>query len=109
MQADPQLTRTVLVTTKLDTKLPQFSEPQDLEEFIRAPIVKEMFSQMLGGPFFTSVPSGRVGISKDFDSNDAFVRSLQQAERTDRSIDYNMFKKMCVFSNPILFYHVGQK
>lgn len=28
MQADPQLTRTVLVTTKLDTKLPQFSEAE---------------------------------------------------------------------------------
>lgn len=85
MQADPQLTRTVLVTTKLDTKLPQFSEPGDLEDFIRAPIIKNMFSQMLGGPFFTTVPSGRVGVSKDFDSNDAFVKSLQQAERVDRS------------------------
>ncbi len=31
MQADPQLLRTVLVTTKLDTKLPQFSEPDDLQ------------------------------------------------------------------------------
>lgn len=69
MQADPQLTRTVLVTTKLDTKLPQFSEAEvclmslcekmselivitcitkDLEEFTKAPLVKEMFAQMLG-------------------------------------------------------------
>jgi hypothetical protein len=84
MQADPQLARTVLVTTKFDTKLPQFSEAEDLDEFLRAPIVHDMFSQMLGGPFFTSVPSGRVGISKDFDNNEAFVRSLQQAERIDR-------------------------
>ena len=35
MQADPDLTRTVLVTTKLDTKLPQFSEGEDLEDFLR--------------------------------------------------------------------------
>ena len=35
MQADPDLTRTVLVTTKLDTKLPQFSEGDDLEDFLR--------------------------------------------------------------------------
>ena len=33
--ADPDLTRTVLVTTKLDTKLPQFSEPEDLEDFLK--------------------------------------------------------------------------
>lgn len=35
MQVDPELTRTVLVTTKLDTKIPQFSEPEDLEDFLR--------------------------------------------------------------------------
>lgn len=34
-QIDPDLTRTVLVTTKLDTKIPQFSEAQDLEDFLR--------------------------------------------------------------------------
>jgi hypothetical protein len=35
MQADPDLSRTVLVTTKLDTKIPQFSEPEDLEDFLK--------------------------------------------------------------------------
>lgn len=35
MQADPDFSRTVLVTTKLDTKLPQFSEADDLEDFLR--------------------------------------------------------------------------
>jgi hypothetical protein len=34
-RADPELARTVLVTTKLDTKLPQFSEAEDMEDFIR--------------------------------------------------------------------------
>ena len=57
---------------------------KDLEEFIKAPLVKEMFAQMLGGPFFTSVPSGRVGATKDFETNEVFVKALQQAERIDR-------------------------
>jgi hypothetical protein len=85
MQADPQLSRTVLVTTKLDTKLPQFSEAEDLEEFLNAPLIKTLFSQMLGGPFFTTVPSGRVGSSRDLDTNEAFVQSLRRAERFDRA------------------------
>ena len=29
-----------------------------------APLVKKLFPRMLGGPFFTSVPCGRVGMSK---------------------------------------------
>ena len=84
-QADPMLSRTVLVTTKLDTKLPQFSEASDLEDFLKAPLIHQLYSQLLGGPFFSSVPSGRVGISKDFDTNEAFVTALQIAERRDRS------------------------
>lgn len=84
MQADPQLLRTVLVSTKLDTKVPQFSEAEDLEDYLRAPLIHQLFSQMLGGPFFTSVPSGRVGQSKDFESNEDFVDSIRRAERNDR-------------------------
>ncbi len=85
MQADPQLSRTVLVTTKLDTKLPQFSESDDLEDFLSAPLIKALFSQMLGGPYFTTVPSGRVGSTRDLDTNEAFVQSLRRAERFDRA------------------------
>jgi len=84
MQADPQLTRTVLVTTKLDTKLPQFSEAEDLEDFLKAPLIHSLYSQILGGPFFTSVPSGRVGLSKDYGNNDDFVTALKNAEKSDR-------------------------
>ena len=83
MQADPELTRTVLVTTKLDTKLPQFSEAEDLEDFLRAPLVHKLYPHMLGGPFFTSVPSGRVGMSKDYSTNEDFVTALRQAEGDD--------------------------
>ena len=89
MQADPELTRTVLVTTKLDTKLPQFSEPEDLEDFLRAPLVHKIFPHMLGGPFFTTVPSGRVGLSKDYGTNEAFVRALRKAEGNDRGLIAN--------------------
>lgn len=83
MQADPDLTRTVLVTTKLDTKLPQFSEADDLEDFLKAPLIDKLYPHLQGGPFFTTVPSGRVGQSKEFDSNEAFVRALKQAEIAD--------------------------
>jgi hypothetical protein len=85
MQADPELARTVLVTTKLDTKLPQFSESEDLEDFIRAPLVHRIFPHMLGGPYFTSVPSGRVGSGKEFATDEAFVQALRNAEKTDHS------------------------
>jgi hypothetical protein len=86
MQADPQLLRTVLVTTKLDTKIPQFSEADDLEDFLQAPLVHSLFSQIMGGPFFTSVPSGRVGPSKEFETNEAFVEAVKETERSDRAL-----------------------
>jgi hypothetical protein len=90
-QADPDLTRTVLVTTKLDTKLPQFSEGDDLEDFLRAPLIKRLFPHMMGGPFFTSVPSGRVGLTKDYGTNEVFVRALLDAESQDQ---VNVNRKM---------------
>lgn len=87
MNADPEMARTVLVTTKLDTKLPQFSEGDDLIDFLEAPLVKRLYPHMMGGPFYTSVPSGRVGHSKEYGSNEGFVRALRGAEIDDsRSI-----------------------
>lgn len=35
LKVDRDLSRTVLVTTKLDTKLPQFGAGEDLEDFLR--------------------------------------------------------------------------
>jgi hypothetical protein len=113
MQADPFLERTVLVTTKLDTKLPQFSEAQDLEEFLSAPLIRTLFAQMLGGPFYTTVPSGRVfskssssgGVgSGGFDSNEAFVEALKNAEKVDRS---NIFHKIGRSNAPNALKNVG--
>jgi hypothetical protein len=92
MRADNNLERTVLVTTKLDTKLPQFSEPNDLEDFLKAPLIKTLFSSMLGGPFYTTVPSGRVGSPSGkggFESNDVFVDALRKAEKADRSFVFH--------------------
>jgi len=42
-----------------------------------------LFPRILGGPFFTSVPAGRVGVSKDFVTNEMFVSALRGAEHKD--------------------------
>lgn len=87
MQADPDLRRTVLVTTKFDTKLPQFGTSEDLEDFLRAPLIQKLYPQMLGGPFYTSVPCGRVGMGKDsaFISNEVFVEAVKKVEKYDHA------------------------
>jgi hypothetical protein len=51
---DPALSRTVLVSTKLDTRIPQFSTPSDVDTFLRAAGAASGAGDMLGGlPFFT--------------------------------------------------------
>jgi GTPase SAR1 family protein len=85
MQVDPDLSRTVLVTTKLDTKLPQFSTAEDTEKLLFAEPIETQFRHRLGGPFFTSIPSGRVGDGREFSTNDAFVSALKQQEKNDRT------------------------
>ncbi len=84
-QVDPDLSRTVVVNPKLDTKLPQNSAAEDVESFLLAASIQSQFPHRLGGPFYTTIPSGRVGDGKEFDSNDAFVASVHQAEISDRS------------------------
>lgn len=74
MQIDPELSRTVVVSTKLDTKIPQFARASDVEVFLSPP-ASTLDGFMLGdSPFFTSVPSGRVGLGHEsvFRSNDEF-------------------------------------
>jgi hypothetical protein len=52
-QVDPHLSRTVVVSTKLDTRLPQFARGHDVELFLRPPS-RLLEPGMLGGcPFFT--------------------------------------------------------
>ena len=85
MQVDPNLTRTVVVSTKLDTRIPQFARPHDVEMFLRPP-ARLLEPSMLGGsPFFTSVPSGRVGNSRDaiFRSNEHFREAVAEREALD--------------------------
>lgn len=74
MQVDPELSRTVIVSTKLDTKIPQFAHPSDVEVFLSPPSCA-LDGFILGdSPFFTSVPSGRVGSGPNsvYRSNDEF-------------------------------------
>jgi hypothetical protein len=57
LQADPKLSRTVLVSTKFDTKLPQFGRGADVEMFIHPAAalgIGEQAEGPLGGaPYFT--------------------------------------------------------
>lgn len=53
LQVDPTLSRTVVVSTKLDTRIPQFARPSDVETYLRPP-ARLLEPTMLGGsPFFT--------------------------------------------------------
>ena len=58
LQTDPSLARTVVVSTKLDTRIPQFARGQDVELFLHPP-GRQLEPSMLGGsPFFTCAPLG---------------------------------------------------
>ena len=85
MSVDPSLNRTVVVSTKLDTRIPQFARPHDVEMFLRPP-TRLLEPTMLGGsPFFSSVPSGRVGNNRDaiFRSNEHFREAVAEREALD--------------------------
>ncbi|KAF9609755.1 hypothetical protein IFM89_018203 [Coptis chinensis] len=85
MQIDPELSRSVIVSTKLDTKIPQFARSSDVEVFLRPPACR-LDGCMLGdSPFFTSVPSGRVGSGREsvFRSNDEFKQAISSREMED--------------------------
>jgi hypothetical protein len=83
LQVDPDLARTVLVSTKLDTKIPQFARPSDVEVFLHPPTSVLDVSLLGDSPFFTSVPSGRVGSCHEavFRSNEEF-KKVPQASTT---------------------------
>ncbi|KAK4837067.1 hypothetical protein QYF36_002572 [Acer negundo] len=85
MQVDPELTRTVIVSTKLDTKIPQFARSSDVEVFLLPPACT-LDGFILGeSPFFTSVPSGRVGTGQDsvYRSNEEFKQAVSLREMED--------------------------
>ncbi|GAX84335.1 hypothetical protein CEUSTIGMA_g11757.t1 [Chlamydomonas eustigma] len=99
MQVDPCLARTVLVSTKFDTKLPQFSRGSDVDLFLHPttalglgggsgePSGASNSPQLGGSPFFTSVPSGRIGCTKDdvYQTNDEFRNAVLEREAQDVS------------------------
>ncbi|KAL7205939.1 hypothetical protein ACSBR2_018788 [Camellia fascicularis] len=85
MQIDPELSRTVIVSTKLDTKIPQFARASDVEVFLSPP-ASTLDGFMLGdSPFFTSVPSGRVGPGHEsvYQSNEEFKQAISLREMED--------------------------
>lgn len=85
MQIDPELSRTVVVSTKLDTKIPQFARASDVEVFLSPP-ASVLDGFMLGDtPFFTSVPSGRVGSGHEsvYRSDDEFKQAISLREMED--------------------------
>jgi len=104
-KADPDLSRTVIVQTKLDTKIPQFGTMDDMQSFLRAEIVDRISPRKLGGPFFTSVPSGRVHRIDDeitdddnffnsaFESDEDFVHACVENEDSDRAVLRQRFKR----------------
>ncbi|KAL8138227.1 hypothetical protein V2J09_004228 [Rumex salicifolius] len=85
MQIDPELSRTVIVSTKLDTKIPQFACSSDVEVFLSPPACTLDGFLLGGSPFFTSVPSGRVGAGHEsvFRSNDDFKQAISYREKED--------------------------
>ncbi|KAI8025770.1 Dynamin-like protein ARC5 [Camellia lanceoleosa] len=85
LQIDPELSRTVIVSTKLDTKIPQFARASDVEVFLSPP-ASTLDGFMLGdSPFFTSVPSGRVGPGHEsvYQSNEEFKQAISLREMED--------------------------
>jgi len=95
-KVDVDLSRTVIVNTKLDTKIPQFTSNSDVASFLTAEIVDEISPFKLAGPFFTSVPAGRVGMGRDdsFRSNSEFVSACKDVEERDRSIVEKRLSKL---------------
>ncbi|KAM4098186.1 hypothetical protein ACJW30_07G057800 [Castanea mollissima] len=85
MQIDPELSRTVIVSTKLDTKIPQFARSSDVEVFLSPPACTLDGFVLGDSPFFTSVPSGRVGSEHDsvFRTNDEFKQAISLREVED--------------------------
>ena len=85
MAVDPDFRRTVLVSTKFDTRIPQFSRAADVELFLRPSRGLLEASPLGGGPFFTSVPSGRVGPHREslFRTNDAYRDAVLAQEAAD--------------------------
>jgi hypothetical protein len=87
----------VLVSTKLDTKIPQFARASDVEVFLRPP-ASVLDGCLLGdSPFFTSVPSGRVG-----SGHEAIFRSNEEFKKVHKLILWNSLSQIKTI---ILFFH----
>ncbi|XP_039117129.1 dynamin-like protein ARC5 [Dioscorea cayenensis subsp. rotundata] len=85
MQVDPELSRAVIVSTKFDTRIPQFARSSDVEVFLKPPAYTLDGCLLGDSPFFTSVPSGRVGPGNDavYRSNEEFKKAISLREIED--------------------------
>ena len=77
---DPDLSRTVLVATKLDGKLAQFSMAEDLHRLLNASSVQAAFPRLLAGPIFTSIPPTREA------SPQALAEAVRRQEAAMRAV-----------------------
>jgi len=97
-EADPTLARTVIVNTKLDTKLVQFSRKKDILDFLAATaLIRRCGPHLLAGPFFTSVPSGRVVSSHAGNNNTGVAKSWSSSSGKAAS---SSFFPVSPFSSP---------
>ena len=104
-KADPNLNRKIIVQMKLDTKIPQFGTINDMQSFLRPWIIKRIITLKLGGPFFLSVPSGRLRPTDDeinhddnifnsaFDSDDYFIHACVENKDSERVFLRQRFKR----------------
>lgn len=112
-KADPDLSRTVVVNTKFDTKVPQFGTPSDLADFLQAPDLERVVPHKLGGPFFTSVPSGRVGRAQAdgqdflFDNDDEFVLACADSEESDRNLVLQRLRRLSRSNDSVVTGRIG--
>ena len=58
-RVDPELSRTMLIGTKVDAKLKQFSMAEDLHRLLNPQSIAQSHPRLLGGPIFTCVPPTR--------------------------------------------------
>lgn len=110
-KADPDLQRTVIINTKLDTKIPQFGTPADVSDFLRAEVIDNLSPNKLGGPFFSSVPSGRVGRPEDsrdgsfddfmYGDDEDFVHACMENEEKDRDVIKQRLKNLKFRNNDV--------
>ena len=83
LQADPELSRTLMVATKLDRRIGSWNTAADAESFLNPPADVFGCGTLLGGsPFFTSVPPRPDAAGADAEHGCASPQHLAHARGT---------------------------